>query len=177
MHGDHVAVKILPRSSGARAEGRVLRVLDRAQPTVVGLFHYASGSRANYVVPYDARMQHHIEIPPGQELTPGLAQKLGLSGADERSLRGRRIPHLDELDGAVVNVQLLRFPKGGLPPGGRVIEVLGRPGEIGVDMLKDLGVKFCLTGHSERRHVIGEKPDLISKKAHAIYAAGLTLVL
>jgi len=133
MHGDHVAVKILPRSSGARAEGRILRVLDRAQPTVVGLFHYASGSRTNFVVPYDARMQHHIEIPPGQELTPGLAKKIGLSGADERSLRGRRIPHLDELDGAVVNVQLLRFPKGGLPPGGRVIEILGRPGEIGVD--------------------------------------------
>jgi ribonuclease R len=133
MHGDHVAIKILPRSSGARAEGRILRVLDRAQPTVVGLFHYGSGSRANYVVPYDARMQHHIEIPPGQELTPGLAKKIGLSGTDERSLRGRRIPHLDELDGAVVNVQLLRFPKGGLPPGGRVIEILGRPGEIGVD--------------------------------------------
>ncbi len=133
MHGDHVAVKILPRSSGARAEGRILRVLNRAQPTVVGLFHYASGSRANYVVPYDARMQHHIEIPPGQELTPGLARKLGLSDAEERNPRGRRIPHLDELDGAVVNVQLLRFPKGGLPPGGRVIEILGRPGEIGVD--------------------------------------------
>ncbi|MGA2497373.1 MAG: triose-phosphate isomerase, partial [Tepidisphaeraceae bacterium] len=49
-------------------------------------------------------------------------------------------------------------------------------GEISVDMLKDLGVKFCLTGHSERRHVIGEKPDLVSKKAHALYSAGLILV-
>ncbi len=49
-------------------------------------------------------------------------------------------------------------------------------GEISVDMLKDLGVKFCLTGHSERRHVIGESPELISKKAHAIYGAGLILV-
>src|ERR1700691_2095947 len=49
-------------------------------------------------------------------------------------------------------------------------------GEISVDMLKDVGVKFVLTGHSERRHVLGESPELISKKAHAIYAAGLTLV-
>jgi triosephosphate isomerase len=49
-------------------------------------------------------------------------------------------------------------------------------GEIAVEQLIDLGVKFVLTGHSERRHVIGEKPELISKKAHAIYGAGLILV-
>jgi triosephosphate isomerase len=49
-------------------------------------------------------------------------------------------------------------------------------GEISVDMLKDLGVKFVLTGHSERRHVLGETPELIKKKAHAVYAAGLILI-
>jgi triosephosphate isomerase len=49
-------------------------------------------------------------------------------------------------------------------------------GEVSVAMLKDLGVQFVLTGHSERRHVIGEKPDLIGKKAAAILKAGLTLV-
>jgi ribonuclease R len=45
----------------------------------------------------------------------------------------RRIPRLDELDGAVVNVELLRYPHGGASPTGRVIEILGRPGELGVD--------------------------------------------
>ena len=49
-------------------------------------------------------------------------------------------------------------------------------GEISLEMLKDVGVRFCLAGHSERRHVLGESPDLISQKARAIYAAGLTLV-
>jgi triosephosphate isomerase len=49
-------------------------------------------------------------------------------------------------------------------------------GEISVEMLKDLGVRFCLAGHSERRHVILEPGDLISLKAHAIYDAGLVLV-
>lgn len=49
-------------------------------------------------------------------------------------------------------------------------------GEISVEMLKDLGVQFALTGHSERRHVLGEQSKLISQKAHAIYAAGLILV-
>jgi ribonuclease R len=132
MHGDHVLVKILQRpGSGARAEGRILRVLSRAHPTVVGLFRYAHPT--NVVIPYDSRMQHQIEIPEGLELTPGLEKKLGLSSADERSPRARRTPHLDELDGAVVNVQLTRFPRGGLPPTGRVIEILGRPGDLGVD--------------------------------------------
>ena len=134
MHGDTVLVKI-QRISGAgdaqRAEGRITRVLGRAHATVVGLFRY--GSRGNTVLPYDARMQHAIEIPPGMELTPGLAKKLGFSGTDERSLKGRRIPRLEELDGAVVNVEVLRYPRGGESPTGRVMEILGRPGEIGVD--------------------------------------------
>ncbi len=49
-------------------------------------------------------------------------------------------------------------------------------GEISVEMLKDLGVKFCLTGHSERRHILHEPSELIAKKASAIYAGGLILV-
>ncbi len=49
-------------------------------------------------------------------------------------------------------------------------------GEISVEMLKDLGVKFCLTGHSERRHVLKETPELVGKKADAIYSSGLILV-
>src|SRR5206468_3099086 len=49
-------------------------------------------------------------------------------------------------------------------------------GEISIDMLKDIGVKFCLTGHSERRHVLKEAGDLIAKKASCIYAGGLILV-
>jgi triosephosphate isomerase len=49
-------------------------------------------------------------------------------------------------------------------------------GEISVEMLKDLGVKFCLAGHSERRHVIGESSELVARKAEAIYAGGLILI-
>jgi ribonuclease R len=134
MHGDHVLAKIqrLGGVTGAqRAEGRILRILGRAHPTVVGLFRY--GTQHNVVLPYDVRIQHEIEIPRGHELTSGLWKKLGFSGADETSIRSRRIPRLDELDGAVVNVELLRFPQGGASPTGRVIEILGRPGELGVD--------------------------------------------
>src|SRR5712692_3894907 len=122
MHGDQVLVK-MQRVTGAgesqRTEGRIVRVLGRAHATVVGLFRY--GARGNTVLPYDARMQHAIEIPPGMELTGGLAKKLGFSGADERSVRGRRIPRMEELDGAVVNVEVVRYPRGGMAPTGQVM--------------------------------------------------------
>lgn len=134
MHGDHVIVKVqrVAGMGGARrAEGRIVRVLERAHPTIVGLFRY--GPHGNVVLPYDTRMQHQVEIPPGKELTLGLAKKLGFSGVDETSLRGRRIPRLPELDGAVVNVEVLRYARAGAAPTGRVIEILGRPGELGVD--------------------------------------------
>ena len=49
-------------------------------------------------------------------------------------------------------------------------------GEISIEMLRDLGVKFVLTGHSERRHILKETAELIGKKADAIYSAGLILV-
>src|SRR5438067_2654689 len=134
MHGDHVLIKMQRRAgvTGAqRAEGRILRILDRAHPTIVGLFRY--GARGNAVLPYDTRIQHEVEIPPGHELTLGLAKKLGFSGIDERSLRGRGILRLPELDGAVVNVELTRYPRSGAAATGRVIEILGRPGDLGVD--------------------------------------------
>ena len=49
-------------------------------------------------------------------------------------------------------------------------------GEISVAMLRDVGVRFVLTGHSERRHVLKEPSELVAKKAAAVYAATLTLV-
>src|SRR5579883_3031081 len=73
MHGDHVLVKMLrsrASAAGRRVEGRILRILDRAHPTVVGLFRY--GARGPVVLPYDTRVQHEIEIPPGEEATPAL---------------------------------------------------------------------------------------------------------
>ncbi|HEV1996075.1 MAG TPA: RNB domain-containing ribonuclease [Candidatus Acidoferrum sp.] len=134
MHGDHVLVRIQRTGgvSGAqRAEGRIVRILGRAHATVVGLFRY--GAQGNFVLPYDFRIQHEVEIPRGHELTPGLWKKLGFSGADEPSLRSRRIPRLEELDGAVVDVELIRYARGGASATGRIIEILGRPGDLGVD--------------------------------------------
>ncbi len=144
MHGDHVLARLQRVSDsrgrdfrvagsrgGQRAEGRIVRVLGRAHPSVVGLFRY--GPRGNVVLPYDNRIQHGIEIPAGDELTTALREKLGVSDSKEGVARGRRLPHFPELDGAVVNVELMRYPRGGAAPTGRLIEILGRPGDIGVD--------------------------------------------
>jgi triosephosphate isomerase len=46
-------------------------------------------------------------------------------------------------------------------------------GEISTAMLKDVGCTYVLCGHSERRHVIGETDELISKKVAAAIMGGL----
>lgn len=50
-------------------------------------------------------------------------------------------------------------------------------GEISVSMLKDIGCTFALCGHSERRHVIGERDELINKKVAAAISGGLLPIL
>jgi triosephosphate isomerase len=50
-------------------------------------------------------------------------------------------------------------------------------GEVSVGMLKDVGVKIVLAGHSERRHVLHEGDDLVNLKVRAILNAGLWCIL
>ncbi len=133
MHGDTVIARVVRLSGlpGARrAEGRIVRIVGRAHASVVGLFRYTS--RGAVVVPYDTRVQHDIELTPGDELSPALREKL-LGGKKEQLARGKRLPHIPKLDGAVVNAELLNYGRGGAAPAGRVIEIVGRPGDLGVD--------------------------------------------
>jgi ribonuclease R len=65
MHGDRVLVEVTNLRNDGRAEGRIVRPLNRAHPTVVGIFHH--GSRNNYVVPIDQKISQHIIIPNGME--------------------------------------------------------------------------------------------------------------
>ncbi len=50
-------------------------------------------------------------------------------------------------------------------------------GEISTAMLIDLGVKYVILGHSERRHILGETDAEINKKVHASLQAGLLPIL
>jgi len=130
MHGDRVVARIERRKAGGRAEAAVVRIVERAHPTVVGIFQY--GSSANVVRPFDERLHQEILIPPGDELTAELRARVRPEDLASATLR-RRL-RLKELSGAVVNVELTRFPRGGVQAAGRVVEVLGRTGEMGVDV-------------------------------------------
>ena len=50
-------------------------------------------------------------------------------------------------------------------------------GEVSNEMIKDLCCAWLLTGHSERRHVIGESDELVNAKTRAGLDAGLSVVL
>lgn len=46
-------------------------------------------------------------------------------------------------------------------------------GEISAEQLKDIGCKWVILGHSERRHIIGEDNEFIGKKAAYALSQGL----
>jgi ribonuclease R len=133
MQGDQVLVEVEPPKADGRRMGRIVRVLERRNPTVVGIFHYARFDRSlgHSVVPFDERMTQHILIPPGQELP----------SADESATPHRELGaeaaaaaiH-DDLEGLVVDVEITSWPTPTRPPIGRVIEVLGDPDDFGVDV-------------------------------------------
>jgi len=50
-------------------------------------------------------------------------------------------------------------------------------GEVSCSQIKDAGATFVLVGHSERRHVIGERDTLINAKLRAALDAGLHVIL
>ena len=49
-------------------------------------------------------------------------------------------------------------------------------GEISGQMLKDIGCRYAILGHSERRHVIGETDELINRKIIKALADGLDVI-
>jgi ribonuclease R len=133
MQGDQVLVEVEPPKADGRRQGRIVRILERRNSTVVGIFHYARSDRSfgHNVVPFDERMTQHILIPEGQEL-PSSAEAatphrvLG-SGAATAAAH-------DNLEGLVVDVEITSWPTPTRPPVGRVIEVLGDPDDFGVDV-------------------------------------------
>src|SRR5215471_4534093 len=126
MHGDRVVVHIARIEAGGRADGHIVKVLRRAHATVVGEFHI--GRRGYYVKPHDERIQQWIDIPEGMEI-PAASPTLDRIGAPVRTVQS-----VEDLDGMIVNVELLEFGERGESPVGRVIEILGHADDFGVDV-------------------------------------------
>jgi ribonuclease R len=131
MQGDQVLVEVEPPQADGRRMGRIARILERRNPTVVGVFHYARSDRqqGNIVIPFDERMTQQILIPEGDELPPES------EAATPHRVLGKTAPAVHEsLEGLVVDVEITHWPTPTRPPVGRVIEVLGDPDDFGVDV-------------------------------------------
>ena len=106
MHGDRVVVRIERIKDGGRAEGRIIRILERINSVLVGRYD-RDDSGMGYVSPFDRRVLMDIVVPPGQE-----------GGASP---------------GEMVLAELTRWPTAGRGAIGRVAEVLGDIDAPGVD--------------------------------------------
>src|SRR4051812_6609786 len=106
MHGDRVVARIERIKEGGRAEGRVIRILERANASIIGRYE-RDDNGLGYVAPFDRRVLMDLVIPAGQE-----------GGADP---------------GQMVIVELIRWPTQTRSAIGRVAEVLGDIDAPGVD--------------------------------------------
>ncbi len=169
MQGDQVLVELSPPRHGQsrfgqldqRRAGRVVRILTRRNPTVVGVFHYArpgSERGSHLVVPFDERMTQPILIPPGAEL-PAENQTLSahrVLGAEARAAQSGQ--SWNDLEGLVVDVEITDWPTPTRAARGRVLEVLGREGDFGVD------VEMVIRKH----HLPRVFPDAVLADARAV---------
>ena len=105
MHGDRVVARVERRTEKG-LEGRIIRILQRSQETLVGRFEMDAGG-LGYVVPFDRRVLTDVHVPTGQS-----------SSAEP---------------GEMVLVEITRWPTANRGPIGRVVEVLGHVDEPGVD--------------------------------------------
>ena len=87
MHGDQVLVEMGRLRHDGKAEGRIVRVMEREQETVVGIFHYGSGR--NYVSPIDEKLAMEILIPPGMEY-PKSEDEESIPSNEDRDTRVNR---------------------------------------------------------------------------------------
>jgi ribonuclease R len=149
MQGDQVLVEIVDSRGDGRKVGRIVRVLTRKNPTVVGIFHYARNERfpENTVAPFDDRMTQPILIPEGMEYptaqpsNPNRVFGSAIEGApilttvpSSSRLGEANAESFGSLEGMVVDVEITDFPAANRPARGRVIEILGDPEAFGVDV-------------------------------------------
>jgi ribonuclease R len=106
MHRDKVEVQVTTWKRGGRMEGRVTRVLERANEVVVG--YYETTGKVARVIPAERKIRHHIYIPRKQRL-------------------GAR-------DGDVVMARITEYPAADKQPRGRVVEILGKPEQEDIEL-------------------------------------------
>jgi ribonuclease R len=105
MHGDRVVVRI-EHHHADRAEGRIVRILERGATRIVGRYERDAGGQG-FVVPFDRRLTMDVQVPEGES-------------------RNAEV-------GDMVTAEITRFPTPTRPALGRISEVLGALDAPGVD--------------------------------------------
>ncbi|MBK7929689.1 MAG: VacB/RNase II family 3'-5' exoribonuclease [Bryobacterales bacterium] len=126
MHGDRVAVRILRRGRFGRMEAEILKIIERAHTSLVGRVRLRR--RKIYIEPYDDRIQHWIEVPPTLALPKG---GVNVNRVAAPTLEVRTV---EDLEGLVVNADLIEFPSNTSDGAARITEILGEADDFGIDV-------------------------------------------
>ena len=105
--GDRVLVKLRNKSTGARQEGIILKVIDHKKDTLVGTFQ--KNKNFGFVIPDDKKLCRDIFI-------------------SKKNFGKARNNHK-------VLVQIIKYPQKGKKAEGKILEVIGNVNEAGIDML------------------------------------------
>ena len=108
MNGDKVVARVTPSEIPGRSrEGEIIRIVERANKRIVGTFE--SSKTFGFVTPDDTKLSQDVFIP-------------------KKSFHGAKV-------GMKVVVEITKWPDGRRSAEGNIIEVLGKVGEPGVDVL------------------------------------------
>ena len=108
MHGDRVVARVTPSEIAGRSrEGEIVRVAERANTRIVGTFE--SSKSFGFVTPDNQKLNQDVFIP-------------------KKCFGGAKI-------GMKVVAEITKWPDGRRSAEGRVVEVLGKAGDPGVDVL------------------------------------------
>jgi ribonuclease R len=143
LHGDRVVARVEGETAKG-PEGRIIRILERAQQRVVGRYE-SDGRFGGHVVPFDRRILQEFYIPVGED-----------GGAET---------------GQMVTVEVTQPPSAKRNPIGTVVAVLGRLTDPGVD-LKVVMAKFDLPDAFPAE--VDEEAERVARRPGAKETAGRT---
>lgn len=106
LHGDRVKVFLFPQRSGRKLEGQIIEILERSKEQFVGVLEISK--KYGFLIPDNKSMPTDIFIP-GDEL------------------KGAK-------NGYKAIVRITDWPEHSKNPFGKIVEVLGKPGDNNVEM-------------------------------------------
>ena len=113
MDGDKVVARVTPpagkRKVTGKREGMIIRILERARTKIVGTYELPDPKAGGYgfVTPLDARLTQALVVS---------REQAGGAGPSD-----------------IVSAEIIAYPVAGRPPEGRIVRIIGRAGEPGID--------------------------------------------